>query len=75
MYTRAVLTDNRTIAAITCNPCKPVNAKNTLPNTESDIVNSAFVYSTYWIYINMNIKNIDINFPTNVVPFSPFINA
>jgi hypothetical protein len=74
-YTRVVLIVNNIIAALTCSPCNPVIAKNKLPNTESEIVNSEFVYSTYWIHIKIHIKNIDTNYPPNVVPFSPFRNA
>jgi hypothetical protein len=38
------------------NPCRPVLAKNAEPYTESDIVNPASVYSTYWKYVKIIAK-------------------
>jgi hypothetical protein len=63
------------VPTITCNPCNPVDAKNTVPNTESAIVNPASEYSIYCKTVNTTAKIIVIRVP-KIAPFlSPAIKA
>lgn len=58
------------VPTITCNPCRPVAAKKTVPNTESAIVNPACKYSTYCRAVNSTANTI-----VNTVPFiAPFLS-
>ena len=61
--------------AIYVNPCNPVDAKNTVPNTESDIEKPACIYSSPCRPVNAiastNVKNVP-----RIAPFLfPWIKA
>ena len=63
------------VGATKFNPCNPVEAKNTVPNTESEIVKLAWMYSSPCRPVNAiastNVKNVP-----NIAPFLfPWIKA
>jgi hypothetical protein len=51
------------VPIITCKPCNPVDAKNTVPKTESAIVNPACKYSTYCRAVKTKANTIVKNVP------------
>jgi hypothetical protein len=63
------------VPTITCKPCNPVDAKNTVPKTESAIVNPASQYSIYCNTVNIT-ANIIVSRVPKIAPFlSPAIKA
>ena len=63
------------VPIITCSPCSPVEAKNTVPNTESAIEKGALIYSNACKLVNTIAKMMQIKAPI-IAPFlSPLISA